>query len=203
MMSGVDEAMAPFTAMANQFMQNELSGVGAGKDEELKKGEVAMAKATSTKSAASEEVKEEEKKGEDLSAIKSLNMDQLMQAVDQTAKQGPWRQDLANKDSILYKTLIGDVDNLFTKKFTLFFDLAQKFGISNDPAHPVTNPLDLPLIAGDVEILLAIFVQNQLHPKNAQRRDAVTNGTYVSINNNEQAGNFLAVKLQENMRNRA
>jgi hypothetical protein len=184
-------------------MQNELSGVGAGKDEELKKGEVAMAKATSTKSAASEEVKEEEKKGEDLSAIKSLNMDQLMQAVDQTAKQGPWRQDLANKDSILYKTLIGDVENLFTKKFTLFFDLAQKFGISNDPAHPVTNPLDLPLIAGDVEILLAIYVQNQLHPKNAQRRDAVTNGTYVSINNNEQAGNFLAVKLQENMRNRA
>lgn len=59
------------------------------------------------------------------------------------------------------------------------------------------------MIAGDAEILLAIYVQNQLQPKNAQRRDAVTNGIYVSILTNEQAAHFLTVKLQENMKNRA
>jgi hypothetical protein len=35
-------------------------------------------------------VQEEEKKGEDLNAIKSLNMDTLMQTVDAKAKQAPW-----------------------------------------------------------------------------------------------------------------
>ena len=35
-------------------------------------------------------VQEEEKKGEDMSAIKSLNMDTLMQMVDAQAKQAPW-----------------------------------------------------------------------------------------------------------------
>lgn len=48
-MSGVDQAMAPFTPMANQFMQSELAGVG--KDEELKKGDIPMAKAASSTSA--------------------------------------------------------------------------------------------------------------------------------------------------------
>ncbi len=35
-------------------------------------------------------VQEEEKKGEDLNGIKSLNMDTLMQMVDAQAKQAPW-----------------------------------------------------------------------------------------------------------------
>jgi hypothetical protein len=45
---------------------------------------------------------------------------------------------------------LGDVENLFSKKFSLFFELAKTFDIAADPAHPVTAPLDLPLIAGDL-----------------------------------------------------
>ena len=148
-------------------------------------------------------MKEEEKKGEDLNAIKSLNMDTLMETVDNKAKQAPWRQALVNKESVLHKTLFGDLDTLFSKKFTLFYELAKSFDISNDPAKPVTAPIELPLISGDAEILLAIYLQNMLQPKNAQRRDAVTNGTYVSILASEQAARYLTEILQENMKNRA
>jgi hypothetical protein len=53
---------------------------------------------------------------------------------------------------------LGDVETLFTKKFSLFFELAKTFDISNDPAQPVTSPVNLPLIAGDLEILLGIYL---------------------------------------------
>jgi len=98
---------------------------------------------------------------------------------------------------------LGDVENLFSKKFSLFFELAKTFDIAADPAHPVTAPLDLPLIAGDLQILLGIYLQNMLQPKNAQRRDAVTNGTYVNILTNEHAIRYLTEKLQDNMKIRA
>ena len=98
---------------------------------------------------------------------------------------------------------MGDVENLFTKKFSLFFELAKTFDIAVDAAHPVASPLDLPLIAGDLEILLGIYLQNVLQPKNAQRRDAVTNGTYVNIITHDHAVHYLTERLQDNMRIRA
>lgn len=98
---------------------------------------------------------------------------------------------------------MGDVETLFTKKFSLFFELAKTFDISNDPAQPVTSPVNLPLIAGDLEILLGIYLQNMLQPKNAQRRDAVTNGTYVTILTNEHALRYLTERLSDNMKIRA
>jgi hypothetical protein len=42
-----------------------------------------------------------------------------------------------------------------------------------------------------------------LQPKNAQRRDAVINGTYVNILTNEHAIRYLTEKLQDNMKIRA
>jgi hypothetical protein len=89
-MSGVDQAMAPFTQMATHFMQVE-SGAAQPleKNEELKQGEVPMQVQT-TSPTTKTVVQEEEKKGEDLNAIKSLNMDTLMQMVDAQAKTAPW-----------------------------------------------------------------------------------------------------------------
>ncbi len=90
LMSGVDQAMAPFTQMATHFMQVE-SGAAQPleKNEELKQGEVPMQVQT-TSPTTKTVVQEEEKKGEDLNAIKSLNMDTLMQMVDAQAKTAPW-----------------------------------------------------------------------------------------------------------------
>ena len=90
-MSGVDQAMAPFTQMATHFMQVESGAVAPlDKNEELKQGEVPMAAVVQASPATQTVVQEEEKKGEDLNAIKSLNMDTLMQAIDAKAKQAPW-----------------------------------------------------------------------------------------------------------------
>ncbi len=103
-----------------------------------------MKKNSSAMSTDSPAGKEEQK--ENLTSLKTLNMDSLMQGVEDTAKQGPWKQNLANKQSLLYKTLNADVETYFSKRFTLFFDLAKKLGVTGDAGKPILTPYDLPMI---------------------------------------------------------
>jgi hypothetical protein len=45
----------------------------------------------------------------------------------------------------------------------------------------IGNISQLPLIDGDEEILLALNLQNAMHPKNSNRREAVSGKTYKLI----------------------
>ena len=66
--------------------------------EEIKQSEMAKTESTTSK--------EEEKKGEDLSAFKSLNMDEIMKKAAHRCTQLPWRDHLNNKESLLYKEVM-------------------------------------------------------------------------------------------------
>lgn len=50
-------------------------------------------------------------------------------------------------------------------------------------------------------ILIAISIQNQMHPKNSNRRDAITNGDYQPIETEEEAGAFLNDILEKTLKN--
>lgn len=54
----------------------------------------------------------------------------------------------------------------------------------------------MPLIDGDADVLLAIVIQNLMQPKNAQRRDAITNKKYVEIITAGDAQTFLRGGLE-------
>jgi hypothetical protein len=64
---------------------------------------------------------QEEKKGEDVSCLKSLNMDDIIAKGAEKVNQLPWKEHLANPASNLHKSFFADVENQFTKRFTLFF----------------------------------------------------------------------------------
>ena len=49
------------------------------------------------------------------------------------------------------------------------------------------------------EILLAIFIQNCLHPKNGQRVEAIKDGSYLEINSQFIARNYLTALLKQNL----
>jgi hypothetical protein len=86
--------------------------------EEMKQSEIPVAKTVSTTSDAAVQ---EEKKGEDVSSLKSLNMDDIIAKGAEKVNQLPWAEHLANPGSNLRKSFFADVENQFTKRFTLFF----------------------------------------------------------------------------------
>ena len=57
------------------------------------------------------------------------------------------------------------------------------------------------IFGGEREILLAVALQNALHPKNSDRTDAVKADKYVEIETLEQARAFLAELIQINLTN--
>ncbi len=63
--------------------------------EEIKQSEMAKTESTTSK--------EEEKKGEEMTAIKSLNMDDIMLKGAQKCDSLPWREHLGNQERLLYK----------------------------------------------------------------------------------------------------
>lgn len=64
-----------------------------------------------------------------------------------------------------------------------------------------TDFITMPLINGDREICSAIILQNLLHPKNSNRRDAIDTHSYIAIANHEQAVEFLSRTLLTNLKN--
>ena len=54
---------------------------------------------------------QEENKGEEVSAIKSLNMEGLLAKGVEKVNQLPWRAHLANPESVLSKGMSADVEN--------------------------------------------------------------------------------------------
>ena len=132
-MSGVDQAMAPFTEMASQFLKMEKDGgavfeknpadqlmkEASSDKEEMKQSEMMSVKAAAVSTTS--DAAQEEKKGEDVSSLKSLNMDDIINKGSERVNQLPWSEHLANPASNLHKAFFADVENQFTKRFTLFF----------------------------------------------------------------------------------
>ena len=122
LMSGVDQAMAPFTEMANQFLKAEKDGVDI-KAEHLQKADVSMKDQNEEVKqgekpwqpvAAATATVQEESKGEAASPLKTLNMDDVMAKGVEKVNQLPWRAQLLAADGALHKTLIADVKTNFT-----------------------------------------------------------------------------------------
>ena len=90
---------------------------------------------------------------------------------------------------------------LATKGFKSFLQLANFFQISST-GEEVKESKDLPLIDGDSDVLLAIVIQNLMQPKNAQRRDAITNKKYVEVMSVGDATTFLHKALEEVLRSK-
>jgi len=57
----------------------------------------------------------------------------------------------------------------------------------------------LELYENNKEIVLAIMIQNCLHPKNSQRVQAIKDGTYVEIKSSISARDFLKSLLKKNL----
>ena len=53
------------------------------------------------------------------------------------------------------------------------------------------------ILGGDHTLILAILLQNSLHPKNSHRVDAIKAGKYVEIRNVEEAEAFLSELLED------
>ena len=63
--------------------------------------------------------------------------------------------------------------------------------------QPYTSVRDI--FYSNPEFYFAISLQNQLHPKNSQRVQAVQNGTYTQINSTSDANDYLASLLRRNL----
>ena len=63
--------------------------------------------------------------------------------------------------------------------------------------EPYTTLKDV--FSSSLEFVLAICLQNHLHPKNSQRMHAVKNGTYVEIKSVDEAHSYLASLLRRNL----
>ena len=59
----------------------------------------------------------------------------------------------------------------------------------------------MPLIDNNKELLAAIIMQNLLHPKNHQRREAVSGKSYSLLSNAKEAQAYLAKLLANNLKN--
>ena len=57
------------------------------------------------------------------------------------------------------------------------------------------------MLGTDQEIVYAILLQNALHPKNANRVEAIKDGSYVEIRTVEEARKFLSSLLETNLKN--
>ena len=62
--------------------------------------------------------------------------------------------------------------------------------------EPASGLLDF--FDNNSEIALAVLIQNCLHPKNAQRVDAIKAETYVEIDSQETARNYLIELFKKN-----
>lgn len=60
---------------------------------------------------------------------------------------------------------------------------------------------DLPMINSNKVIILAMLIQNALHPKNSHRSEAIEAGTYVEIKTEEDATKFLSEIVQKHLKN--
>lgn len=57
------------------------------------------------------------------------------------------------------------------------------------------------MINGDKVVILAMLIQNALHPKNSQRSEAVEAGTYVEIKTRADADAFLSAIVKKHLKN--
>ena len=55
------------------------------------------------------------------------------------------------------------------------------------------------IFGNNEEVALAVLIQNCLHPKNAQRVEAIKDGSYVEIDSEVTARKFLSTLLKQSL----
>lgn len=81
--------------------------------------------------------------------------------------------------------------NVFKKNLKVYLDMATELEISSSPSAPILDFYGLPLINGDKELVCAIALQNLMHPKNHQRREAVAAKVYYPLLTHADAQYYL------------
>lgn len=87
--------------------------------------------------------------------------------------------------------------NQFQKRNGPFFRISHELGATVELA---TTVLQLPIIDGNKEIMLAILFQNCMHPKNHQRRESAANNSYFEIKSQDDAHFYLQKILLSNLK---
>ena len=105
----------------------------------------------------------------------------------------PWAAALADKSTHTAKMVKGGCST-FNKHQTCLMDILSKLEGRDQPHKGL-----LQLFENNQEIVLAIMIQNCLHPKNAQRVEAIKAGNYVEIDCLQAARNYLKQLLKTNL----
>lgn len=90
--------------------------------------------------------------------------------------------------------MVKKVDESFSKHCST---MLQAFNTLEQRASPYKRYDDI--FGNNRIILVAVTLQNILHPKNHNRTEAIANKSYVEIKNEEQAVSFLNEQLQHNL----
>lgn len=108
----------------------------------------------------------------------------------------PWENRIATQDSAsakLIKANKGTFDKYQQSLLGMFSQITEV-------EKPYKSIMQLPMMDDQVT-LFAILVQNALHPKNKQRTEAITSGTYCEIKSKVNAEEFLGAILKQNLEN--
>lgn len=125
---------------------------------------------------------------------KKLNIDEK---VDEIVNKQVWRS-LFNLESSEVNKLMSGAVRAFAKRNVDTLSLASMLELLPDDSTDFTQ---IQLINGDKVILLAMLVQNAIHPKNHQRREAVTGKTYKEIKTSQDGVDFISALLKMHLRN--
>ena len=134
---------------------------------------------TESNSLAKEEGKEEEETDPSLE-------------VEEFIKSHPWESTMKDSHSQAYKLIAGAI-GLYAK-FRGLTEVYKLLGFEK-----AIDLVGVPLIEGDDNILVAMLLQNTMHPDNSQRKTAIANKTYVGIKTHDEAMLFLEETLRSNL----
>ena len=84
--------------------------------------------------------------------------------------------------------------SIFNKYQKVLMHIMSKLEVRTEPYRSLYEIFD-----GGNELALAIFIQNCLHPKNAQRVEAIKNGSYVEIDSQVTARKYLKDLLKKHL----
>ncbi|CDW75354.1 UNKNOWN [Stylonychia lemnae] len=152
------------------------------------------------KTISNEEESNEEEKKEDskISGGEEKKQDEkvdLIKAADDAVAKLPWQNALKIDGSDSLK-LVSSSQKYFNKKQQDLIILANLLKVGDLKGFG-----DLPQINNDNEVMLSLFLQNAMNPKNHHRRESIQNKNYREILNTQDSQNYLRNILLSQLRN--
>ena len=120
-----------------------------------------------------------------------------------TTELNPTDMIKARLESRIWRTLFDQPESQVGKLIESYVKNQEKPGFLTNfmkamGLHKSDNPFDHVTIGGSKDIVLAIILQNLMHPKNSQRTGAITQKWYKEIRDQNEACLFLYQQLETN-----